>query len=160
MAINNVKSIAPIKLTILIIFIQLEVCLSSVVSAGSWCWKNLFHYGYGFRATRLRRDYDGITTRFGFWRRDCILLIPRFHTLLGVLLPRSFMGHRWFPWRLRWTHPAWAWSICDWNLGAWKCVKMRGSAREKCSNLLWQAAAFMQSLSVESLSRSRRKHGP
>lgn len=66
MAINNVKSIAPIKLTILIIFIQLEVCLSSVVSAGSWCWKNLFHYGYGFRATRLRRDYDGITTRFGF----------------------------------------------------------------------------------------------
>lgn len=26
--------------------------------------------------------------------------------------------------------------VCDWNLGACKCVKMRGSAREKCSNLL------------------------
>lgn len=34
------------------------------MSAGSWCWKNLFHYGYGFRTlpdcdaimTGLRRD--------------------------------------------------------------------------------------------------------
>lgn len=38
------------------------------MSAGSWCWKNLFHYGYGFRTlpdydaimTGLRRDYDAI----------------------------------------------------------------------------------------------------
>ena len=40
------------------------------MSAGSWCWKNLFHYGYGFRTlpdcdaimTGLRRD-SFLTTR-------------------------------------------------------------------------------------------------
>lgn len=89
--------------------------------------------------TRLRRDYDAIMTRL---RRDSV----SDDVIASCLFPGSI--------------PCWAsccqgasWGIvdflgdyvepipherevCDWNLGACKCVKMRGNAREKCSNLL------------------------
>lgn len=46
--------------------------------------------------------------------------------------------------------------VCDWNLGACKCVKMREKSARICFNRL---LLLMQALSVESPSRSRRKHG-
>lgn len=46
--------------------------------------------------------------------------------------------------------------VCDWNLAACKCVKMRERSARICFNRL---LLLMQALSVESPSRSRRKHG-
>lgn len=115
------------------------------MSAGSWCWKNLFHYGYGFRTLP---DCDAIMTGL---RRDSV----SDDAIASCLFPGSI--------------PCWAsccqgasWSIvdflgdyvepipherevCDWNLGACKCVKMREKSARICFNRL---LLLMQALSV------------
>lgn len=116
------------------------------MSAGSWCWKNLFHYGYGFRTLP---DYDAIMTRL---RRDSV----SDDVIASCLFPGSI--------------PCWAsccqgasWGIvdflgdyvepipherevCDWNLGACKCVQVREKSARICFNRL---LLLMQPLSAE-----------
>lgn len=125
-----------------------------MVSAGSWCWKNLFHYGYGFRTLP---DCDAIMTGL---RRDSV----SDDAIASCLFPGSI--------------PCWAsccqgasWSIvdflgdyvepipherevCDWNLGACKCVKMR----EKSARICFDRLLLLCSLYLLKVSRAREEN--